>query len=51
MEFQKTEKREIPNNPKIVSLKNLRYAKVINDRDGGKGKKFERKVIFGDHIE
>ena len=51
MEFPKTGKRGRPKNPKIVPLKNLRYAQVIKDRDKGKSKKVERKVIFGDHIE
>lgn len=51
MEFPKTGKRGRPKNPKIVPRKDLRYAQVIKDRDGGKSKMVERKVIFGDNVE
>jgi hypothetical protein len=43
MEFPRTGKRGRPINPKIVHVKDLRYAQVITDRDGGRSNKLRRK--------
>jgi IS1 family transposase len=51
VEFPKTGKRGRPKKPKIVPLKNLRYAQVIKNREGGKVKEIVKRVIFGDKIE
>lgn len=50
IEFPRTEKRGRPKKPKIVPRKDLRYAQVIKNEEGG-SKKIVRKVIFGDNIE
>ena len=50
MEFPRTGKRGRPKNPKVVPRKDLRYAQVIKNEEGG-SKKIVRKVIFGDNIE
>lgn len=45
-EFPRTGKKGRPKNPKVVPVKDLRYAQVIKDRDGGTCKKVEKKVIL-----
>jgi IS1 family transposase len=51
MEFQRTGKRGRPMNPKVVPRKDLKYAQVIKNEEGGGSKKIVRKVIYGDNIE
>ncbi len=51
VEFPRTGKRGRPRNPKIVPVKDLSYAQVIKNREGGRIKEIVRKVIFGDQIE
>lgn len=51
VEFPKTGKRGRPKNPKIVPRKDLRYAQVVKEREGGRVKKVDKRTIFGDNIE
>jgi len=51
VEFPRTGKRGRPKKPKIVPVKDLRYAQVVKNRKGGKLQKIAKKIIFGDHIE
>ena len=51
IEYPRTGKRGRPKKPKIVSPNDLRYAQVVKKRNGGKLKKVEKKVIFGEDIE
>jgi IS1 family transposase len=50
IEFPRTGLRGRPKKPKVVPKKDLKYAQVIKNEEGG-SKKVERKVIFGDNIE
>ena len=43
IEFPRTGKRGRPKNPKIRPVKNLRYAQVIKDINGRKGRMLRRK--------
>ena len=51
MEFPKTGKKGRPKKPKIVPVKDLRYAQVIKDQKKVFFKEIVKKVIFGDHID
>ena len=48
MEFPRTGKKGRPKEPKLVPVKDLIYAQVIKNREGGRIKEIVRKVIFGD---
>ncbi len=49
--FQEQENEEDQKIQRNVPVKDLRYAQGIKDEKGGKRKKVDWKVIFGDHIE
>jgi len=51
VEYPKTGKRGRPRNPTINPPDNLNYAQVVKTRRGGKLKKVEKNVIFGEGIE
>lgn len=51
VEYPRTGKRGRPRNPTINPPGNLNYAQVVKTRRGGKLKKVEKNVIFGEGIE
>jgi hypothetical protein len=46
MEFPRTEKKGRPKKPKLVPVKDLIYAQVIKNREGGRVKEINRKVYL-----
>jgi IS1 family transposase len=50
-EFPRTGKKGRPKKPKLVPVKDLMYAQVIKNREGGRIKEIIKKVIFGGNID
>lgn len=50
VEFPRTGKRGRPKIPKLVPDKDLKYAQIVKEREGGKLQNVEKKVIFGNNL-
>ena len=50
-EFPKTGKRGRPKKPALVPGKDLKYAQVVKNKQGGKLQNVEKRVIFGQNID